>query len=86
MVKAYAASTTDEVYEAAMHLASTRFISHGTWKWTELQMKTGGKPVYPYLYACPPYMGMPGRAPPPSPTSAGSPAGPRGTFHSAETQ
>jgi len=88
VVKAYAASTTDEVYEAAMHLASSRFISHGTWKWTELQMKTSGKPVYRYLYARPRplYLGMPGQAPPPPPTSASSPAGPLGAVHSAEIQ
>jgi para-nitrobenzyl esterase len=63
ILKAYAASTTDEVYEAATHLASARFISHSTWKWTELQMRTGGKPVYRYLYARPrpEYLGMPGR-------------------------
>src|SRR5262249_9731512 len=45
ILKVYAATTTDEVYEAAMHLASARFISHSTWKWTELQMKSGGRPV-----------------------------------------
>ena len=61
ILKAYTATTTDEVYEAATHLASARFISHSTWKWTELQMKTGGKPVYRYLYARPrpSYLGMP---------------------------
>ena len=41
VLKAYAATTTDEVLEAATHLASARFISYGTWKWTELHMKTG---------------------------------------------
>jgi len=51
VLKAYAATTTDEVFEAAMHLASARFISYGTWKWTELHMQTSGKPVYRYLYA-----------------------------------
>jgi len=88
VVKAYAASTTSEVYEAAMHLASARFISHGTWKWTELQMKTGSKPVYRYLYARPrpPYLGMPGQAPPAPPSAAGTPAGPQGAVHSAEIQ
>lgn len=71
-----------------MHLASARFISHGTWKWTELQLKTGSKPVYRYLYARPrpPYLGMPGQAPPASPTAAGLPAGPQGAGHSAEIQ
>jgi para-nitrobenzyl esterase len=69
VVKAYAATTPDEVYEAAAHLASARFISYGTWKWTELQMKTGGKPVYRYLYAKvrPAYLGMPGQPPPAAP-------------------
>jgi para-nitrobenzyl esterase len=67
-----------------MHLASARFISLGTWKWTELQMKTGGKPVYRYLYARPrpAYLGMPGqpaRAVPPK-------TGPSGAVHAAEIQ
>jgi para-nitrobenzyl esterase len=51
VVQAYAATTPDEVYEAAAHLASARFMSWSTWKWTELHMKTSGKPVYRYLYA-----------------------------------
>ncbi len=69
VLNAYAASTTDEVYEAATHLASARFISYGTWKWAELQMKTGGKPVYRYLYAHPrpAYLGMPGESVPAAP-------------------
>ena len=89
ILKAYAATTTDEVYEAAAHLASARFISHSTWKWTELQMKTGGKPVYRYLYARPrpAYLGMPGQ---PAPAAGGrgaqQPSGPRGASHSAEIQ
>jgi para-nitrobenzyl esterase len=65
VLKAYAATTTDEVFEAAAHLASARFVSYGTWKWTELHMQTGGKPVYRYLYARvrPAYLGMPGQPP-----------------------
>ena len=94
ILKAYAATTTDEVYEAATHLASARFISHGTWKWTELQMKTGGKPVYRYLYARPrpAYLGMPGQPAaavrPGRGGAAGAAAasGPRGAAHSAEIQ
>jgi para-nitrobenzyl esterase len=88
VLKAYAASTTDEVWEAAMHLASARFISHGTWKWTELQMQTGGKPVYRYLYARPrpAYLGMPGQAPTTGPATPGLPPGPKGAVHSAEIQ
>jgi para-nitrobenzyl esterase len=53
VLKAYAPTTTEEVPDAAMELASARFIAYGTWKWTELHMKTGGKPVYRYLYAHP---------------------------------
>ncbi len=96
VLKAYAATTTDEVYEAAAHLASARFISYGTWKWAELQMKTGGKPVYRYLYARPrpAYLGMPGE---PAPAAgrggnagkgpgAQQPPAPRGAAHSAEIQ
>jgi para-nitrobenzyl esterase len=99
VLKAYAASTTDEVYEAATHLASARFISYGTWKWAELQMKTGGKPVYRYLYARPrpAYLGMPGESLPPAPAAgrgAGGDSGAgaqqsapsRGAAHSAEIQ
>ena len=65
VVKAYAATTTEDVFEAAAHLASARFISYGTWKWTELHMQTGGQPVYRYLYARvrPAYFGMPGQPP-----------------------
>jgi para-nitrobenzyl esterase len=89
IVKAYSASTTDGVYEAAMHLASARFIAHSTWKWTELQMKTGGRPVYRYLYARvrPRYLGMPGQTPPAGDgPAAQAPAASRGAVHSAEIQ
>jgi para-nitrobenzyl esterase len=79
VLKAYTATTTDEVFEAATHLASARFISYGTWKWTELHMKTGGKPVYRYLYARvrPAYLGMPGQPPPTAPAAgrSGEPIG-----------
>lgn len=86
VIQAYAAKTPEEVYEAARDLASARFISYGTWKWTELQLKTGGKPVYRYLYARPrpKYLGMPGQPPPQAP--AGPLAGPQGAVHSAEIQ
>jgi para-nitrobenzyl esterase len=85
VLKVYGGSTPDQILDAAMDLASARFISHGTWKWTELQMKTGGKPVYRYLYTRirPRYLGMPGQTPPPSPQSA---TPPRGAAHSAEIQ
>jgi para-nitrobenzyl esterase len=95
VLKAYAATTTDEVFEAAMHLASARFISYGTWKWTELHMQTSGRPVYRYLYAKvrPAYLGMPGQPPPAPPAAPATAPGvapqvqaPRGAGHSAEIQ
>ncbi|HMD71201.1 MAG TPA: carboxylesterase family protein [Bryobacteraceae bacterium] len=80
VLKAYAATTTDEVYEAAAHLASARFIAYGTWKWTELQLKTGGQPVYRYLYAHPrpAYLGMPGQPAPAAPAAGRGGRGGRG--------
>ena len=92
VLKAYAATNADEVFEAAMHLASARFISYGTWKWTELHMQTSGKPVYRYLYAKvrPAYLGMPGQPPPAAPAprrgGASQVQAPRGAGHSAEIQ
>ena len=89
VLKAYSAGTTDEVYEAATHLASARFVGFSTWKWSELQMQKSGKPVYRYLYARPrpAFLGMPGQ---PAPTGgrevARQQAGPRGAAHSAEIQ
>ena len=92
ILKVYAPSTPDEVLDAATDLASARFIAYGTWKWTELQMKTGGKPVYRYFYAHPRprFLGT-GSQPPAggAPAAAGRgspPAAPRGAAHSAEIQ
>jgi para-nitrobenzyl esterase len=90
VLKVYAPKTPDEVLKAATDLASARFIAFGTWKWTELQMKTGGKPVYRYLYTRvrPRYLGMPGQPPPAAPEGERgmAPPAPRGAVHSAEIQ
>jgi para-nitrobenzyl esterase len=86
VLRVYAPKNQDEVLQAATDLASARFIAFGTWKWAELQMKTGGKPVYRYLYAHvrPRYLGMPGQ--PQTAPVAGNPPVPRGAAHSAEIQ
>ena len=89
VLKAYAASTPEEVLEAATDLASARFVGHSTWKWTELQAKTGGKPVYRYLYARPrprflPPANQPAGAA--APGRGGAAPAPRGAAHSAEIQ
>ena len=49
----YSASNDEEAEQAATDLASDRFIGFSTWKWSDMQSKTGGKPVYRYLYARP---------------------------------
>ena len=49
----YSASNDEEAEQVATDLASDRFIGFSTWKWSNLQSKTGGKPVYRYLYARP---------------------------------
>jgi para-nitrobenzyl esterase len=88
VLKVYRASTPEEVLQAATDLASARFISHSTWKWTELHMKTGGKPVYRYYYTRvrPPFLGTPGQTPAAPAPGRGAPARPRGAAHSAEIQ
>jgi len=49
--KLYPAATKDEVLRSATDLATDRFLGYSTWKWIDLHAKTGGKPVYRYLYA-----------------------------------
>jgi len=49
----YSASNDEEAEQVATDLASDRFIGFSTWKWSDMQSKTGSKPVYRYLYARP---------------------------------
>ncbi len=76
LLKVYAPTNQDEVFEAATALASARFISLSTWKWAELQTRTG-KPVYRYYYSRvrPAYTGMPGDAAAAGPAGGGRGAG-----------
>ncbi len=54
VLKQYAVTTDAEVEQVATDLAGDRFIGFGTWKWADVQSKTGGgKPVYRYYYAHP---------------------------------
>jgi len=79
ILKVYAPATREEVLEAATDLASARFIAYGTWKWADLQARTGGKPVYRYLYAHPRPQYLPA-------AGGGESQPPRGAAHSAEIQ
>jgi para-nitrobenzyl esterase len=97
-LKVYGASTPEQVLDHATSLASDRFIAYGTWLWSNLAEKTGGKPVYRYYYSRPrpamrPEMGnavagLAGgviRAPNPA-AAAAAPPPPRGAAHSAEIE
>jgi para-nitrobenzyl esterase len=80
LLKVYTPKTPDEVLDAALALASARFIALGTWKFTDMHAKTSGKPAYRYFYTRvrPKFLGTPGQPPP----AAAAPA--RGAVHSAE--
>ena len=91
VLRVYAPSTSEEVLEAATDLASARFVGHSTWKWTELQLKTGSKPVYRYLYAHPRPKFLGAADQPPGADRAvagrrGETLARRGAAHSAEIQ
>ena len=51
VLKLYPAASDAEVVKAATALSSDRFIVYSTWKWADLQTKTGGKPVYRYVFS-----------------------------------
>lgn len=53
VLAAYSASNDEEAEQVATDLASDSFIGFSTWKWSDVQSKTGGKPVFRYLYARP---------------------------------
>jgi len=53
IVKLYHVTDDASVTAAATDLASDTFIAFSTWKWTDMQKKTGGKSVYRYHYCLP---------------------------------
>jgi len=53
VMKLYPGSTQDEVIKSATALGSDRFIVYSTWKWEEQAAKTGGFPVYSYIFSRP---------------------------------
>ncbi|WP_214073182.1 carboxylesterase family protein [Mucilaginibacter sp. dw_454] len=50
ILDAYPAATDADVAQAATNLASDRFIAYATWKFIDMQGKTGHKPVYRYFF------------------------------------
>ena len=53
VLSVYNPASDADVEQVATDLASDMFIGFSTWKWSDIQNKTGGKPVYRYLYARP---------------------------------
>jgi para-nitrobenzyl esterase len=51
LLKLYPGNTEEEVIHSATALASDRFIVFSTWKWADLHSKTGGEPVYRYIFS-----------------------------------
>jgi para-nitrobenzyl esterase len=46
----YPAATDADVIQVATDLSSDRFITYATWKFIDMQKKTGRKPVYNYIF------------------------------------
>ena len=96
VMKVYEPATDAEVEQVATDLAGDRFIGFSTWKWGDLQARTGGKPVYRYLYARPrPAMrselgdavpGLAGGVLKGAEAKANRPPAARGAVHSAEIE
>ncbi len=53
VLQLYHAATDAAVEQVATDLASDRFIAFSTWKWSDMQRKTGTQPVYRYFYEHP---------------------------------
>jgi len=53
LLQVYNPETDGEVEEVATDFASDQFIAYGTWRWADLHSKTGGQPIYRYLYERP---------------------------------
>jgi para-nitrobenzyl esterase len=53
ILKLYNPATDADVEQVATELAGDRFIAFSTWRWSDVQSRTGNKPVYRYLYERP---------------------------------
>jgi len=73
-LKLYPAATDAEAMRSAQDYSGDQFIAYSTWKWIEMQLATGGSPVYRYEFD---------DAPPPA---AGDTSPSRGAYHSAEIE
>jgi len=51
VLKLYPGTNDEEILKSATALASDRSIVYSTWKWADLQVQTGGHPVYRYVFS-----------------------------------
>jgi para-nitrobenzyl esterase len=72
VLKVYPGNDSQEVKASARDLAGDQFIAYSTWKWLDMQLSTGGSPVYRYHFE---------QAPP---MAAGEAS--RGAYHSADIE
>jgi para-nitrobenzyl esterase len=72
-LKVFPADTEAQMIRSDIAYTGARFITFSTWAWLEVQVKTGGQPVYRYYFKRP------------SPPSQFHPAG-SGAFHSDEIE
>jgi para-nitrobenzyl esterase len=81
ILRLYHAASDADVPVVATALASDRFIGNSTWRWADMQGRTGGKPVYRYFYEQPrpAEVGRP-------PKSEGRQRSDGGAVHSAEIE
>jgi para-nitrobenzyl esterase len=77
-LKLYPAAADAEAKRSAEELAGDRFIALSTWKWIEMQKKTGKARVYRYEFDQAP--------PPPADAKPDSPEAHLGAYHSAEIE
>src|SRR5580693_6872769 len=79
VLKAFPGETDEQAKSSADLIATANFIGYGTWKWIEMQVRTGDSAVYRYEFD---------QAPPLAPPAAGAAASvesPR-AYHSAEIE
>jgi para-nitrobenzyl esterase len=50
ILRMYAATSDADVEQVGTELASDRSIVYSTWSWADAQCRTGGRPVYRYLF------------------------------------
>jgi para-nitrobenzyl esterase len=73
-LRVYPGSTDEQAKDSAEALSGDQFIGYSTWKWVNMQLKTGQSPVYRYRFE---------DAPPSAPEDHGES---RGAYHSAEIE